>query len=159
MEKEALWHKVIKDNHAVRRNGWNAGEAGSRTFKSPWRSVFLVQDQFFDRCDWKVQDGSVVGFWEDLWVGGGKLSDRFPGLARLCPMKSAMVNQFAIFSDEFSGKVDRDLKFPRNLSDREAIEYAELIHLLEPILLWNGLEERSGLTTLFPSPRRLYTRT
>ena len=43
-------------------------------------------------------------------MGGRRylLIDRFPGLARLCPFKLAKVNRFAIFSDEFSGKVDGD---------------------------------------------------
>ena len=142
IEEDALWHKVISAVYGVSSNGWDPGGPKDRTFRSPWRSVSTVRELFFSRCSWKVFDGSIVRFWEDVWCGDTCLKDRFPSLARLCPSQNAPINGFALSSPFFPGQVDWSFGFPRSLTNREACEAAELTGLLEGFKLWEGLEDR-----------------
>ena len=96
LEEDALWHKVISAIYGILPNGWDPGVAEDRSFRSPWRLVSVVREVFYSRVSWRVLDGSVVRFWEDVWIGDRCFKDRFPGLARLCPIKNGNVQSFAL---------------------------------------------------------------
>ena len=65
LENGALWHNVITAIYGFQPNGWDPGSA--RTLRSPWKSIFSVQEEFYKRCKWVVRDGSKIWFWEDIW--------------------------------------------------------------------------------------------
>lgn len=139
LELEALWHKLIFAIYGLQANGWDPGFASNRTLRSPWKSVNTVQEAFYNRCRWMVGDGGTTRFWEDKWCGNESFEQRFPGLFRLSQLKQRYISNFATYDQELTGW---DLQFPRNLSDREAEEFATLLFAMESVILYEGVADR-----------------
>nr|GFB79631.1 RNA-directed DNA polymerase, eukaryota, reverse transcriptase zinc-binding domain protein [Tanacetum cinerariifolium] len=90
--KHSLWARVVRAIHGE-NGGVNKVVSGSN---SCWRNivkeVLALQDQgiiFFEYMKLKVGDGSSKIFWEDNWIAGGALKDRFPRVYALETCKQA----------------------------------------------------------------------
>ena len=79
--------------------------------------------------------GQWFGFGKIVWIGDRCFKDRFPGLARLCPIKNGNVQSFASLSPVNADLVNWDFCFPRNLTERESCEAADLMASLESFRL------------------------
>jgi hypothetical protein len=50
-----------------------------------------VKEDFFDRDVFKVGNGRLVRFWEDVWLGNSSLANQYPALYNITQRKNVLV--------------------------------------------------------------------
>ena len=98
LEGDALWVRVIKSIHGE-SGGLEVDGVGSRVGRSGlWRDIVKVGldiekvgIEFSSSFSKNLGDGGDTLFWEDRWVGGIRLRERFPRLFQLDRHKEARV--------------------------------------------------------------------
>lgn len=134
-ERNALWYKVIKSKYGLNPNQWDAAEADRVTFRSPWKAISSLYEDFFQHVFFRIGSGTKIRFWEDHWVGDGSLQRDFPSLYRLSLFKNRPIS-------EFYGDQGWSFHFMRNLRDRVVPQKVELINRLASIRLCSNIEDR-----------------
>ncbi|XP_071687015.1 uncharacterized mitochondrial protein AtMg00310-like [Rutidosis leptorrhynchoides] len=99
-EPQSLWAKVIMSLYGP--NGGFDVESSHRLFSSytTWKEIVFV-GKYLDNMGIPfsssfvkiVGNGSSVSFWEDKWIGDGKLKDTFNRLYQLEAIKTASVQE------------------------------------------------------------------
>ena len=129
-EDRVLWHKVIKSIFGLHPNLWDTRVDDKRTFRSPWKAISSLYNEFHQLVSFKVGNGSKVRFWEDDWVGETSLEALFPSLFRLSSLKSRPISEFYNHSSLSLGdNTNWNLHFSRGLLDREIDQLIELLQL------------------------------
>ena len=77
----------------------------------------------------KVGNRNSVHFWHDRWCESGLLKRAFPRLFALSLQKNLLISQIGIWNE---GSWSWNLRWLRNLYDREIDEVLRLKHLIEP---------------------------
>ncbi|KAL5729637.1 mannosylglycoprotein endo-beta-mannosidase [Ranunculus cassubicifolius] len=123
-----LWRKIIKEKFGEQPGGWFSQCTKSPIKYSLWKGILKVKELFTYCSSFKVGRGDTIQFWHNNWLGGTKLSKRFPALFTRSRRKSGFISDF---------RVDGEWCFDMNrrLSDREIAEVAELLSLLEGVNL------------------------
>jgi hypothetical protein len=68
MWQELLHNKYIKDK--------TLSQVQEKPTDSPfWKGLIRVKNDFFSRGSFKVENGTSVRFWEDIWLGNMPLAD------------------------------------------------------------------------------------
>ena len=134
MEQESIWAKVSK--FGVQGNRWDAGVASRSTYRSPWKYISSLYDEFQHLVSFKVGDGRRIRFWEDAWCDGVALSNRFANLFRISVASNVSIAEVAV-SQFGHAPHGWNLRFYRNLHDWELEDYANLTVLLDQVNL-NG---------------------
>nr|GEY11935.1 RNA-directed DNA polymerase, eukaryota, reverse transcriptase zinc-binding domain protein [Tanacetum cinerariifolium] len=87
VQKTSLWTRVIKAIHGVDRKVGQVNNYGAR---SCWTNIVseveVLKQQgvnFFDYLQLNVGNGDSINFWEDRWLEGAVLKDKFPRLYAL----------------------------------------------------------------------------
>ena len=83
LEQDSLWTKVIKSKFRLHSNRWDAGLAIRSTYRSPWKFISSLYEDFLLLVRFRVGDGRKVRFWEDVWWDGEAFSNRFQDIYRL----------------------------------------------------------------------------
>lgn len=81
----------------------------------------------------KVQTGTRIKFWMDLWIGERPLADAFPDLFNISTTKKATVADCWNSSEN-----DWDLGFRRGLFDWEVDSWMNLIHIIDVVRIGEG---------------------
>ena len=130
MEQESIWTKVIISKFGKHPNRWDEGGANRSTYRSPWKYISLIYDEFRPLVSLKVGNRRSIKFWEDAWREGVPLSNRFVELFRISTTSNVSIAK--VFVPQ-SGLVPHgwDLHFYKNLHDWELDDYADLTALLD----------------------------
>lgn len=90
-----------------------------------------------------VGKGDKIRFWEDIWVKNVALAHRFPLLYRVLNADNESIT--TVRNEEpfiRTGGFSWDLKFLRNLNERELEHISELIMMLHSIRFCSAVEDR-----------------
>jgi hypothetical protein len=87
-----------------------------------------VREQFYRFCIKKVGDGKNTMFWVDNWIGGKPLAEKFPRLYNISLSKQ--VTETKVLNAGWDA-----LKFRRSLVGEKMIDWQNLQHLCQPIVL------------------------
>ena len=138
LDQESIWAKVIKIKFGVHPNRWDAGVARRCTYRSPWKYISFLYDEFRQWVGFKVGNGRRIRFWEDVWCDNMSLANRFERLYRVSLNKNCSIAQMLL---PYVGSTLQgwDLHFYRNFHDRELDNYASLTALLDTVILHEQL--------------------
>ena len=134
LEQESLWTKVIKSKFGLHSNRWDAGLASRSTYRSPWKFISSLYDDFRHLVCFKVGDERRIRFWEDVWWDGKALANRFDDLYMLSLASNCTIAEL-IVSRTSSSSYGWDLQFFRNLHDRELENFTNLTIVLDQVHL------------------------
>nr|GEU58439.1 RNA-directed DNA polymerase, eukaryota, reverse transcriptase zinc-binding domain protein [Tanacetum cinerariifolium] len=153
VENEALWVKVIKSLHGA--GGGLLEDNISCTGNSVWGNIVKVGRDLGgilislpSTVNWEVGDGKAILFWDDIWVGGRRLRERFPRLYHLEACKEVSVgNKGGWRGDDWTwewcwrntprGRVMRDITEICNL-----VQYVQLNKNVKDKCRWELSEDR-----------------
>ena len=65
LEQESIWTRVITSKFGVHLNRWEAGVVSRSTYRSPWKYISSLYDEFRHFVSLKVGNGRRIRFWED----------------------------------------------------------------------------------------------
>jgi len=102
-------------------NFFNSKYKGTSQF---WQGLHKVKHLFKWGALYKVGDGSLTAFWDDVWLGQSPLKTQFPNLFSICEDPTVTV---ADCWDHGAWSVN----FRRSLSSREGESWEELLDLLQ----------------------------
>ena len=91
------WKNVIESRYGDWRD--MANSTGDRKNSYWWKDlgsiceVHSATNWFDKRISWKHGNGDKIRFWEDWWVGEGKLMDKFPRLYVICLGRGKTINE------------------------------------------------------------------
>ena len=143
LEKEALWHRVIKAKYALLQNNWDPAGFGDSTYRNLWRSIQVAAEQFYQRTKWVVGRGNYVRFWEDSWCSTIPLVELFPALYRISNFCNRTIS---FFFDNQNREIYEDvawnLHLSRNLTTREIEEASSLSQVLLGVRMKAELDDR-----------------
>ena len=102
------------------------------THRSPWKAISSLYRDFYQIVTFKVDNGNIVRFWEDIWLGENSLEAQYPSLFRISSFKSRPISEFWDQSITSLGDSPSwNFHFPRNLLDREICQLQQLLQSLE----------------------------
>ena len=82
---EGNWQQLLKNKYLgskpLVQAEWKTGDSHF------WRSLMKVKQDFFRFGTFKINNGSQVRFWEDVWLGHRPLKDQYPGLYSIVRQK------------------------------------------------------------------------
>ena len=123
-KRSSLWHSVIKSKFSTLSNGWDAGETVRASYKSPWKFISSLYEEFLPLVKFKVGDGRKIRFWEDVWWGKKSFNVPFPLLYRLSSRRNCTISALGASDlSESSHGVRWNFNFTRNLNEREATQF------------------------------------
>ena len=64
-------------------NRWDAGLVSRSSYRSPWKYISSLYEEFHQMVRFRVGDGRRIRFWEDVWWGEEAFSTQFADLYRL----------------------------------------------------------------------------
>ena len=129
-----MWAKVIKSKFGLHLNKWDSGLASRSSYRSTWKFVSSLYEEFSDLVCFKVGNGRRIRFWEDVWWEDEAFSNRFANLYRLSLASNSTIMEL-IVSHNGSSTQGRDLRFYRNLHDREIENFSNLSVALDQVRL------------------------
>ncbi|PON94761.1 ESCRT-II complex, vps25 subunit [Trema orientale] len=164
-----LWHRIqewadiilnfVKDNgledsvmtvEEIRSGTESRGTATRITFRSPWKFVSSCSEEFLTHIQLKLGDGRRIRFWEDPWIGDYMLAECFQLLYRIIEAKNASISSLRQNeTTNIAGRFSWDLRFFRNLNDREMEEISSLTLLLESINGNKGIPDKKRNKRIF----------
>jgi hypothetical protein len=56
-----------------------------------WSGLMDIKDQFISMGHFRVQNGTLIRFWEDKWIGDSALKDQYPNLYNIVRKKSMTI--------------------------------------------------------------------
>jgi hypothetical protein len=94
INSDGAWQQLI-------RNKYLGSKTITQVTKKPgdsqfWSGLMNAKDDFLSMGSFNLQDGKVIRFWEDIWLGATALKVQYPNLYNIVRRKSAMVAE--IFS-------------------------------------------------------------
>jgi hypothetical protein len=87
-----------------------------------------IKDAFFSMGSFNLQDGKVIRFWKDIWLGATTLKVQYPNLYNIVRRKSATVAK--IFSSR-----PLNVSFRRNLVAQNLQSWQHLVMKLTSVRL------------------------
>ncbi|GKC13209.1 hypothetical protein Tco_1009991 [Tanacetum coccineum] len=104
-ERDAFWVKVIKSLYG--EGGGTVGQSLSGSGYSVWRNIIKVGNDLdkigihlSSSFEWEVGSGNAIMFWEDNWIGMGKLRDLFPRLYHLDVVNDAILGNKGFWRED-----------------------------------------------------------
>ena len=85
---QGLWRDVLLAKYRGFRDGWDFHYA---PYKTTWKWITSVQEEFKRNLKHQVGSREKVRFWLDNWVGGHPLAAQFPDLVNCAVDKEATV--------------------------------------------------------------------
>ena len=82
------------------------------TFRSLWKAISSLYEDFYQRVSFKVGKGDKVRFWEDRWEGEDTFKRLFPSLFRLSTIEITRGRSHkwdSSFLSEFVGQGDHGI--------------------------------------------------
>ncbi|KAL5190603.1 U-box domain-containing protein 14 [Glycine soja] len=163
--QDQLWARILISKYG----GWADLNNGSDTpwHSQWWKDIRKVSKQpefspIHQHLVWKVEDGSIVKFWKDKWLGvDSNLEQQFNQLFLISKQQTSSISNMGIMSH---GHWCWDLKWRRNLFDHEqgaAVAFMEIIsnvHIqpqMKDTLRWAA--EPSGLYSTRSAYRLIIT--
>lgn len=139
LESESLWHVVIKSKYGVLAKRWDAQPSSRILARCAWKFIAQGLEGFLGFISLLVGKGDRVCFWEDHWRGNSPFYTLIPRLYRLSLSHNVSISTMAS-SDALS--FGWDFNFIRNLNDRESLELASLLVLLEGFTMHSFIPDR-----------------
>jgi hypothetical protein len=140
MWQELLHKKYIKDKML--------SQVQEKPTDSPfWKGLIRVKNDFFSRGSFKVENGTSVHFWEDIWLGNMPLADQYPSLYNIVQRKNVLV------ADVLSHN-PLNIEFWRVLNGNKWNDWLNLCHRLMTVNLSNQQDKfawkltKSGVFTV-----------
>ena len=96
-----------------------------------WAGLMKVKDEFLRLGSFTLHNGSQITFWEDVWLGQTKLSQRYSSLYNIVYIKHATVA-------EVLGSVPLHISFRRVLVGDKLVAWNEMVLRLASIQLTDG---------------------
>ncbi|PON48120.1 hypothetical protein TorRG33x02_321310 [Trema orientale] len=113
------------------------------SFRSSWKFVLSCREEFLKHVKFKVGDGRRVRFREGPWIGNHILVKRFYSLYKTTESKNVNVCSIRdIKTSNTAGRFLWDFRFSRNLNNREAKQFSDLISLLELVNDQNNIPDK-----------------
>ncbi|KAJ9548768.1 hypothetical protein OSB04_021311 [Centaurea solstitialis] len=156
-ERGSLWRSIIQSIYGE-KGGLELGVGGEGRGSSVWRSI-INMGRVIDGvgCNFSRSFGKIVGngcstkFWEDRWVGGEVLKERFPRLYNIESSKGALVSdRGSMVGSEWVWEWNwRRLPFGREVSELE--EMLKWVENFKPVSAWEDkvvwlLEPQGGFS-------------
>ncbi|XP_062089071.1 uncharacterized protein LOC133795633 [Humulus lupulus] len=143
LERKALWYKVVKSRYGLDEGHWDTGGGRRLSVRGPWRDITALYEEYRKMVCFKVGKGDRIQFWEDVWLGEDTLKSRFSDLFLVSMAKNCAIKDLAVLGGEGrGGSLGWNLRFRRNLLDREVANFAQLMHMLQVVTLPSILEDR-----------------
>lgn len=98
IERDSLWHAVIRSKYGYHENGWNAKPVLSGSTRSPWKDISSGLPNFSRCFQLKIGNGERVRFWEYHWVGDQPSRQSFPRLLRIPKITQHANSKFCFFN-------------------------------------------------------------
>ena len=64
-------------------NRWDSGLASRSMYRSPWKFISSLYEEFWELVRFKVGNGRRIMFWDDVWWEDEAFPNRFANLHRL----------------------------------------------------------------------------
>ena len=132
IEQDEIWTKVIKSIYGLQNNRWDAGLASRSSYRSPWKYISSLYEEFQHLVGFRVGDGRRIRFWEDVWWGDEALSTRFGDLYRISLASNCSIVEMIVLQNNSSFH-GWNLQFFINLQDRELRNMAILTTILDQV--------------------------
>lgn len=124
---------------------------------NPWKEITKASDFVWGNCSFNVGLGDKALSWEDRWRGDQPLKCVFPNLYRISLSKAFIIKDLRKDSTW-------DLRFPRNLLNRELQEWDTLASLIgsfnpsgrEDVLTWRL--DKSGMFSVKSALEEIQTK-
>ncbi|XP_026444566.1 uncharacterized protein LOC113344892 [Papaver somniferum] len=78
LEKDALWRKIMVEKFSETFTGWETLKPKGPKGCSLWFKIYKELEDFNKSIRFKIGAGKETRFWEDAWLGEGRLYDMFP---------------------------------------------------------------------------------
>jgi hypothetical protein len=73
-----VWQELLHNKYISQKT---LSQVQAKPYDSSFSKGLLhVKDDFFARDHFKLGDGSVIRFWEDVWLGDKTLAQQYPSL-------------------------------------------------------------------------------
>jgi hypothetical protein len=98
-----------------------------------WKGLMRVKEKFMARGFFKLGDGSIVRFWEDIWMGDTSLAAQYPSLYNIVQHKNVTVAHVLAQSP-------LDIRFRRHLAGHKWTSWLHLCQRLMAVQLNDELD-------------------
>jgi hypothetical protein len=86
---DGAWQQLIRNKYLGSKSITQiTKQLGDSQF---WRGLMNVKEGFLNFRSFQIQDGRVIRFWEDSWLGATTLKEQYPKLYNIVRRKDAMV--------------------------------------------------------------------
>lgn len=101
-ERNALWENIVEEKYGFDDGGWRTKQCNAAHGVSIWKQIGAVQDDFFDKVQFKIGKGNKIRVWEDKWFNQGSMADLCPNLYRTSIAKFNTISEaYCANSDGF----------------------------------------------------------
>lgn len=73
MERNLIWHALIKSKYRLYENGWDYNVLIRGSSQCPWNDISQSLNSFAFLCSFGVGNGEMVRLMGREWVGGNKI--------------------------------------------------------------------------------------
>lgn len=134
-----LWKRVIFAKYGKAKGGWCTNICNKAHGCSFWKGIMLFKVFFDNNVRYTVGRGDRILFWDHRWCGDVALKERFPNLSLATRTKNCTVAELAVPD---VGRMAWDLEPRRRLTEVEVCEAAQLMCLLESVVLTQSEDDR-----------------
>lgn len=72
-ESHSLWRKVISSIHGSSAFDWFTSGKYNACLHSQWMNTSKCWQRFDYLASFKLGNGKIILFWQDIWIGGSSL--------------------------------------------------------------------------------------
>jgi hypothetical protein len=89
INSDGAWQQLIRNKYLGSKTITQiTKQSGDSQF---WRGLMNVKEEFFSFESFQLQDGRVIRFWEDSWLGAIALKEQYPNIYNIVRRKDPTV--------------------------------------------------------------------
>ena len=96
MNKSHFEAKLIKSKFGLQNNRWDSGLASRSIYRSPWKFISSLYEEFRRLLCFRVSNGRKIRFLKDVWWGKEAFSNRFVDLCRLSLASNGTIAEMCV---------------------------------------------------------------
>jgi hypothetical protein len=90
INEDGAWQQLLRNKYLSTMSITQVGKKpGDSQF---WIGLMNVKNQFLTFGNFRLQNGTQIRFWEDIWLGNSTLRDQYPNLYNIVRRKNATVS-------------------------------------------------------------------